>query len=79
MLFSILDQQNESSAEAWNLLKRLTTNPAMLLRILNVDQQKDAKTGAVNWHHVISGDNVYKLLYTLEIVESFMEEGDEEA
>ena len=78
MLFSILDRQDESSVDAWNLLKRITTNPAMLLRILNVDQQKDAETGAVNWHGVISSDNVYKLLYSLEIVESFMEEGDEE-
>jgi hypothetical protein len=39
---------------------------------------KDSASGAINWDKFFNSTSVYRLLYTLQIVEAVMEEGEGE-
>jgi hypothetical protein len=38
----------------------------------------DSATGEINWSKFFDNNSVYKLLYTLQIIEAVMEEGEGE-
>lgn len=57
----------------------LATSPEIYTHVLQLKSALDAQTGEINWAKFFDSSNsVYKLLYTLQIVEAVMEEGEGE-
>lgn len=56
----------------------LATNPEIYTKVLKLEGAKDSATGAINWDKFFNSTSIYKLLYTLQIVEAVMEEGEGE-
>jgi len=56
----------------------LATSPEIYMRVLQVKSARDPETGNINWTKFFDSNSVYKLLYTLQIVEAVMEEGEGE-
>lgn len=67
-LFSLLDLDGEIATNAWNLIKKLTTNPHLYKGILRLD-----KDPQFQWEKVFDSSNICKMLYSLQIVESLLE------
>jgi hypothetical protein len=47
-------------------------------RVLQLKTAADSATGEINWSKFFDNNSVYKLLYTLQIIEAVMEEGEGE-
>lgn len=56
----------------------LATNPEIYTGVLRLEGAKDQATGAIDWDKFFNSTSIYKLLYTLQIVEAVMEEGEGE-
>lgn len=56
----------------------LATSPQIYKRALKLSSARDAATGKIDWAKFFDSQSVYKLLYTLQIVEAVMEEGEGE-
>jgi hypothetical protein len=56
----------------------LATNPEIYTRVLQLKSALDTSTGKVDWEKFFDSHSVYRLLYTLQIVEAVMEEGEGE-
>ncbi len=70
-LFQLLSIPGKVGKEAWDLVNSLTTNPYLHQQLLKISDQKTQ----VEWDKLIDAtSSIYKLLYTLQIVESFLEE-----
>ena len=78
LLMSLLDKGGVISAASWNLIQMLATSPEIYTRVLQVKSARDPETGNINWTQFFDSNSVYKLLYTLQIVEAVMEEGEGE-
>ena len=57
----------------------LVTNPEIYKKVLLLDIGTNAETGQINWDMFFASKNAYKLLYTLQIIEAIMEDGEGEA
>ena len=69
-VFALLGVPGKVGKEAWELVNQLTTNPALHASLLGILAQD-----SVRWEALIdASSSIYKLLYTLQIVESFLEE-----
>jgi len=76
LLFKILDMGESNSGEqTWNLISRLTTNEMMYRQLLSLNAKKDDKGNTI-WNELIDVHSTYRLLYSLQIMESFLEEKD---
>jgi len=75
-LFGLLDGPDELANEAWELIQKLATNPAMQSSILNLNIQK-GEDGKYNWDSLVDTKSTFKLLYMFQIIESLIEEGGE--
>ena len=73
---SLLDRRGPVSESAWDLIQMLSTNQELYTRVLQLKTAMDE--GAVDWSRFFDNNSVYKLLYTLQIVEAVMEEGEGE-
>ena len=75
MIFSLLDYGGKIAIEAWNLLNRLPTSPEIFKVIIQLEgvrgQQKK------NWDLILDSNSIYKLLYTLHVIEFLMEDENE--
>ena len=56
----------------------LATNPEIYTKVLTLEAAHDKATGAVDWSKFFDSHSVYRLMYTLQIVEAVMEEGEGE-
>ena len=54
----------------------LATNQDLYKRVLQLQTALDPVTGQIDWAKFFDNQSVYKLLYTLQIVEAVMEEGE---
>ncbi len=67
-LFKLQDLGDSIASEAFNFLGLISTNPEIYKNILFF--QGD------NWNQQIDANNLYKLIYSLQIIESFLEDFD---
>lgn len=74
LLFSLLDNDDPVSLEAWNLIQSLSTSPEIYEKILKLNIKNDAN-GNPDWEDFIGTKSIYKLLYIFQIIESLIEEG----
>lgn len=56
----------------------LSTNEKLYKRVLQLDTVKDKLSNTIEWDKFFDSQSVYKLLYTLQIIEAVMEEGEGE-
>lgn len=77
-LMKLLDRHDSSSEASWNLIQMLATNPVIYKRVLQLKTDVDATTMTIDWSKFFDTNSVYKLLYTLQIIEAVMEEGEGE-
>ena len=73
LFFNILDMGGPVAADVWGLISRLTTNPQLYDDILNFDT-KYGKEGVVEWEKVINNQSIYRFIYSLQIIEYFLDE-----
>ena len=55
----------------------LATNENLYKRVLELETAKNQETNQIEWSKFFDDQSVYKLLYTLQIIESVMEEGED--
>jgi ubiquitin C-terminal hydrolase len=69
VLFEALNIENESIASSlWSLLQRLPTNPAMRHDLVSLELV--TSTPNPDWNSLLDSRSAYKLLYSLQIIES---------
>lgn len=56
----------------------LATSPEIYKRVLLLKSARSQEGSAIDWEKFFDSNSVYRLLYTLQIVESVMEEGEGE-
>ena len=77
MLMSLLDGQDQKVAEeAWELVQMLATNIGFYRQVLKLDIAKKGDSASVDWTKFFDRSSSYKLLYTLQIVQSVLEDGE---
>ena len=72
---NLLDRNDETSSEVWDLIRTLATNEQIYKEVLSLDSAVDAN-GKVQWESFFENKNVYRRIYNLEIIEAVMEEGE---
>lgn len=78
LLFQILDRGDAHSGEqTWNLVSRLSTNEAVHKRLAELQVPSEQKQPM--WEKLIDVHSKYRLLYSLQIIESFLENDDVDA
>lgn len=70
LIFSALNE-DELANDAWDLIVKLPTNPMIFQRIQNLEFDN-------NWETLLDSTSNHRLLYALQIIESFMEDPPEE-
>ena len=55
----------------------LATNELLYKRVLELQTAKDPETNKIDWSKFFDSNSLYKLLYTLQIIEAVMEEGED--
>ena len=78
LLISLLDRSDKASQASWDLIQMLATNQDLYKRVMQLKTALDPLTGKIEWSKFFDSNSVYKLLYTLQIVEAVMEEGEGE-
>jgi len=64
-IFYLQDLNESIAKEAFGFLCKITTNPTIYRNILD---------GRDNWEMLLDAKNIYKLIYSLQIIESFLED-----
>ena len=76
---SLLDDgATEVAKEAWELLQMLATNPTLYREVLKLDTAKAADSQSVDWTRFFDKSSSYRLLYTLQIVQAVLEDGEQD-
>jgi len=74
---SLLDGEDKSLSEAaWGLIQMLATNVSLYRRVLKLDIAKEGDSTVVDWTKFFDRSSSYKLLYTLQIVQAVLEDGE---
>ena len=68
MLMRLLDVHGEVANNSWNFLKTLCTNPYIYSKVLRLD-----KNEKFDWSEIFDKNNVFRMLYSLQILESLLE------
>jgi len=77
LLMSLLDGEDKKVAEeAWELVQMLATNLCFYTRVLKLDIAKEGESASVDWTKFFDRSSSYKLLYTLQIVQAVLEDGE---
>lgn len=66
-IFYLQDLDEAIAKEAFNFLCLISTNPTIYKQVLFADEKTD-------WNSLLNETNIYKLIYILQIVESFLED-----
>lgn len=69
VFFNLLSLGNEVSNAAWQFIKILATSPTLYQKILKLEKNENFK-----WEDIFDNSSIYKMLYSLQIVESLLEE-----
>jgi hypothetical protein len=78
-LMSLLEAGDDALAvAAWELIQMLATNAPLYKRVLKLDIAKQANSLAVDWNKFFDRSSAYRLLYTIQIVQAVLEEGEAE-
>ena len=75
-MFKLLDLGGETGSQAWDLINRLPTSPAIFQSIVKLEGVRGAEEA--NWNLILDQKSPHKLLYTLYIIEYLMSNQDEE-
>ena len=75
-LLSLLSRSDSVCQNTWELIQMLATNQKMYRRVLELKNAIDENTKVLNWDKFFDTESAYKLLYTLQIIEAVMEEGE---
>lgn len=78
ILLGLLDRHDSASESSWDLIQMLSTNESLYRRVLQLNDVFDQSTNKIDWSKFFDSNSLYKLLYTLQIVEAVMEEGEGE-
>jgi ubiquitin carboxyl-terminal hydrolase 34 len=70
-LFQLLNVQGPVSAQVWDLLMKLPTNQHSLEQLRRL-QTSAVQPNRPNWNELLDSRSLFKLLYSLQIVESLM-------
>ena len=73
-LFSLLDRNDESTPEVWDLVRMLNTNKQTFMQVLSLQASADK---GIDWSKVFEDDSLYKQIYKQEIIMAVMEEDQE--
>ena len=71
-LFSLLDRNDETSADVWTLVRMLATNHQMYQEVLSLNQAQES-SGMISWEKVFEDASLYKQIYKQEIIMAVME------
>ena len=74
-LMDLLNRNDETSPDVWNLIRMLATNQEFYQQVLSLSEAKDDK-GVINWKQFFEKGSMYKQIYNLEIIEELMEAGN---
>lgn len=69
-IFNLQDLDNSIAREAFHFIHLITTNPVVYHDLLSSIIGSDT----INWNTKLDNKNVYRLIYSLEIIESFIED-----
>ena len=76
---SLLDgKDNELAEKAWELIQMLATNLKLYRQVLKLDIAKEAGSESVDWTRFFDKSSSYRLLYSLQIVQAVLEDGEAE-
>ena len=75
LIFSLLDYGGKIAIEAWKLLNRLPTSPELFKEIIELKGVRGEQSK--NWDLILDSNSIYKLLYTLHVIEFLMEDENE--
>ena len=78
LLFSIMDNSDSSDELTWELISRLSTNELIYNSLLTFESVQDNQ-GKIMWEKLIDKKSTLRLLYCLQILESFLEEDSSKA
>jgi len=71
LLFKALDFGGLVAEQVWDLVCRLTTNEIIYEKIKKISEENDETT--VEWENIIDTKSTFRFLYSLQIIESFLE------
>ena len=74
-LFELLALGGETATRVWGMLMKLPTNDEMYRRIASVPELAAGAT-AIDWASLLSSSSTVKLLYTLQLVHSYLRADD---
>lgn len=78
-LMSLLDGKDKELAEqAWELIQMLATNLQLYRQVLQLEIAKEAGSESVDWTKFFDKSSSYRLLYSLQIVQAVLEDGEAE-
>ena len=69
LLCRLLEQKQEVSQNTWQLIKITALNLDIYFRVLKLDKEE-----GFAWEKVFDSKNIYQMLYTMQIVHSFLGE-----
>ena len=72
-LLTLLDRNDESSHDVWNLIRMLATNATMFKNVLQVEELRDAE-GKIQWQQLLENKSLYRKVYNFEIIEALLED-----
>jgi ubiquitin carboxyl-terminal hydrolase 34 len=67
----------ELAQEAWELIQMLATNRSFYRRVLQLDIAKHSESATVDWSRFFDRSSAYRLLYTVQIVQAVLEDGED--
>jgi hypothetical protein len=70
-LFQLLNLQGPVGAQVWDLLMKLPTNQRNLEQLRRLQTSTDV-SNRTNWNELLDSSSLFKLLYSLQIIESLM-------
>ena len=65
------------AVEAWDLIQMLATNLPFYRRVLQLDIAKESDSATVDWAKFFDRSSPYTLLYTIQIVQAVLEDGED--
>lgn len=76
-LMKLLEVGDEALAVAsWELIQTLATNATLYRRVLTLDIAKGTDSASVDWAKFFDRSSAYRLLYTIQIVQAVLEDGE---
>ena len=74
VIFQLQDEEDLIAKEASKFLSIITTNPVIFKNLILLEKILESSKNEGVWNEYLDKDNFYKLLYSLQIVESFFED-----